>query len=147
MNTTDFANLDCRFRSEDPALFELSSPTPPATDSDIISLEAELGVRLPTDYSWFLKTYGGGEFGLLTVFSASPDCEWYLGDKQKEMSGILPEGFLPISDDFAGGYYGILISDGVGSSEVHYWNSDGGLVGTEFDTLLGFIGRFAYEPA
>lgn len=147
MNTTEFTNLDRRCRTEDSSLFELSSPSTPAEDSDIISLEANLGVCLPSEYSWFLRNYGGGEFGLLTVFSASPDSEWYLGSKVEEASKFIPEGFLPISDDFAGGYYGFLISDSVALSKIHYWNSDGGLVETEFDTVLDFIARFAYEPA
>lgn len=146
MNTTEFANLDHRYRNEDPGLFELSSSSAPAMDSDIISLETNLGVRLPSEYAWFLKNYGGGEFGLLTLFSALPVSEWYLEDKFREASEFIPEDFLPISDDFAGGYYGFLISNSIALSKIHYWNSDGGLIETEFENVLDFIARFAYEP-
>ncbi|WP_338081271.1 SMI1/KNR4 family protein [Allochromatium vinosum] len=89
----------------------------------------------------------GGGFGFSNVFSADPDGEFYLPEKNKEAAKYLPSGLLAFSDDFAGGYYVLSVTDGRAEDPVLYWNSDGGLIETEFDDVLEFVVRYAYEPA
>nr|WP_200157350.1 SMI1/KNR4 family protein [Allochromatium vinosum] len=68
-------------------------------------------------------------------------------EKNKEAAKYLPSGLLAFSDDFAGGYYVLSVTDGRAEDPVLYWNSDGGLIETEFDDVLEFVVRYAYEPA
>jgi len=147
MTIEELRQIDVRYRQEKPKLFELSTPDPPASEQQIEALEHAVGVRLPKSYRQFLREFGGGNFGLTTIFSADPSSEWYLPLKQSEARHYLPEDLLTISDDFAGGNYALRIVDGRAQEPVIYWNQDGGESATEFNDLFEFVARFAYEPA
>lgn len=147
MNMDAFKRLDERYRSERPELFRLSASDKPATRDQLHYVEQAIGVKLPQSYRSFLEEFGGGCFGLLTIFSADPEGEWYLPTKLAEARTFVPQTALPFSDDFAGGYYVLTQEDGVALEPVFYWNADGGTTRTEFESVLDFIARYAYEPA
>lgn len=92
-----------------------------ATNSDLDALEAEIGVRLPNQYKDFARLYGGGYFAFTNVFSADRDGEWFILDQM--ISASFPAGFIPISDDEAGGYYGFVCKSGACEEGVYYFYS------------------------
>jgi hypothetical protein len=147
MTIEELRKLDSLYRQEKPNLFRLSTPDQPASEAQITELECSVGVRLPQGYRSFLREFGGGSYGLAIIFSADPESEWYLPRKQAEASGYLPEGLLAFSDDFAGGNYVLKVLNGQALKPVFYWNQDGGEAPTEFDDVIEFIARYAYEPA
>jgi len=147
MTIEELRKLDSLYRQEKPNLFRLSTPDQPASEDQITELETSVGVRLPQEYRSFLREFGGGSYGLATIFSAEPESEWYLPRKQAEANRYLPEGLLAFSDDFAGGNYVLKVLNGQALKPVFYWNQDGGEAPTEFDDVIEFIARYAYEPA
>lgn len=147
MTLNDLVKLHERYRSEKPSLFRLSVPDRPATDLMIASAESALGILLPESYKGFLRRFGGGSYGLMVVFSADPEGDWYLPRMQSEAERYLPQNLLAISDDFAGGNYVLSVDEGRSTEPVLYWNADGGLSRTPYANILEFIARFAYEPS
>lgn len=147
MTLEELRKLDSRYRQEKPNLFRLSTSDRPASEEQLVALERAVGVRLPQAYRSFLREFGGGSFGLATIFSADPGSEWYLPQRQVEASRYLPEGVLAFSDDFAGGNYVLKVLNGQAQEAVFYWNQDGGESPTEFKDVIEFVARYAYEPA
>jgi hypothetical protein len=148
MNIQEFRQLDARYREEKPNLFRLSRPDRPATEGEILDVERRLGVKLPDKFKAFLMEFGGGDFALEVIYSATPGSQFYLPAKADFAHQVLPGSFVPISDDGAGGYYVLEVRDGLASEEVHYFDSDSGEVQpTEYKDTLAFITRYAYEPA
>jgi len=148
MTIEDFRKIDNQGRESDPDLFSLSESDQCASPEDLRLVEKLIGIQLPDQYRDFLQEFGGGTYGLATVFSAVPESEWYLPDKVSESQGYLPCGLIPFSDDFAGGNYVLKPqNESQLGSHVYYWNQDGGLVETEFCDVLEFIARYAYEAA
>lgn len=147
MKLDEFRVIDQEARLAKPKLFLLASPDSAASEEALDDLERAIGARLPMSYRAFLREFGGGNFGLTTVFSADPESEWYLGTRLDEVREYLPTHVLPFSDDFAGGLYVFEVVDGQGMEPVLYWNEDGGLVPTKFANALEFVARYAYEAA
>jgi len=147
MKLDEFRVIDREARLAKPKLFLLASPDSAASEEALDDLQRAIGVMLPMSYRAFLKEFGGGNFGLTTVFSADPKSEWYLGVRLDEVRGYLPAHVLPFSDDFAGGLYVLEVVGGQAMEPVLYWNDDGGLVPTEFANVLEFVARYAYEAA
>jgi hypothetical protein len=130
-----------------PRLFQFAEPDRPASLKEIRNVERSVGTTLAKSYRQFLQEFGGGCFGLLTVFSADPTSEWYLPNRVRATRELLPKELLTISDDFAGGFYALKVQDGKAQERVYYWNMDGGATPTEFNLVIDFIARYAYEPA
>lgn len=148
MTLEEFREIDRQGRNADPGLFSLSSPDKCASTRDIEDAEKLLQVVLPGTYRSFLKGFGGGSYGLTTIYSADQNSEWYLPSKQIEASSYLPPNLLAFSDDFAGGVYVLKVADdGTANEGVFYWNQDGGLVQTDYADLFEFVAKFAYESA
>jgi hypothetical protein len=147
MKIEEFRQLDAAHRIANGKLFELATPDQPVSMDQIENVEREVGVKFPESYKHFLHEFGGGAYGLLTVYSADPNGDWYLPSKLSEMYTQPPEMLLPIIDDFSGGYYALRVIDGVALEPIYYWNVDDGIVPTEYQTALDFIARYAYEAA
>jgi hypothetical protein len=147
MTVEELQRLDARYRQQKANLFRLATPDQAATEAQLAEVEHAVGVRLPQSYRAFLREFGGGDYGLETFFSADPNSEWYLPVKQGEASRCLPEGLLAFSDDGAGGYYVFKVLNGQAQEAVFYWNQDGGESPTEFQDVIEFVARYAYEPA
>lgn len=147
MNLDEFTRLHDRYKEEQPRLFSTLMPDRPATPEQLDLVEGALRLKLPKRYREFLALFGGGYCGFVTVFSADPASDFYLPRKVREAAQYLPDELLPFSDDSAGGYYAFRVSNGQPRDRVSYWNYDGGIVETEFNDMLDFIARYAYEPA
>ena len=142
-----FRKLDREGRASRPKAFLLASPDRPATPIALRELERVVGAKLPHSYREFLIEFGGGSYGLTTVFSADPQSECYIAARFDEPRPSLPTGLLPFSDDFAGGLYAFEIVDGQAREPVLYWNTDGGTRKTQFGNALEFIAQYAYQAA
>ena len=147
MTIDELKVIDARFRQRKPKAVELSASDKPASEEQLEEVERVIGVRLPRSYHAFLREFGGGSFGLATIFSADRNSEWYLPNKQMEAGQWLPEGLLAFSDDFAGGNYVFKVVGGEAHESVFYWNTDGGASPTEFKDVIEFVARHAYHPA
>jgi len=145
MNIDELRRIDARHRKDKSTLFRISTPDNKASVEQLTEVERALGVRLPVTYRDFLSEFGGGTFGLCTVFSADPASEWYLPRKHREALRYLPGGLLAFSDDFSGGYYVFQVANACAQEKVVYWNTDGGLVPTMFSNVLEFVARYAYR--
>ncbi|MCW1916970.1 SMI1/KNR4 family protein [Luteolibacter sp. GHJ8] len=132
---------------EKPKLFALIPADPPASIQQIAETESQLGVQLPAKYQQFLSAFGGGSFGLINIFSACSDSDFYLPMRREESRNYLPDDLVPFSDDGAGGLYVMKVSGQALGDAVFYWNQDGGLDTTEFEDILEFIARYAYAAA
>jgi len=144
MNFDEFQQIDSQLRKNRLNLFRLSASAPPARKADIQYLELCLKIRLPIQYKEFLQHFGGGEFGLINIFCADSDSDWYLLKKVEEARRFAPNNFIPVSDDYAGGYYGFEFDSSATKSNFRYWNFDGGTVQTKYSDLLEFVVRTAY---
>jgi hypothetical protein len=145
MTLEEFKEQVERCRVCRPKLFALSEQDMTASEIDIVRVEQLIGVRLPDDYRGFLAEFGGGDFGMETFFSADSTSDWYLPSKQSEICDYLPKGLIAFSDDGAGGFYAFKVDDGKASNEIYYWNQDGGLVATEYKSVLEFIANYALD--
>jgi SMI1-KNR4 cell-wall len=65
----EFTDLVERVKAERPTWFRLPPDTPP-DEEQLRAVEKELGARLPEDYAWFLREFGGGDFVFLRLLSA-----------------------------------------------------------------------------
>jgi hypothetical protein len=136
-------------RRTKPKLFLMSSPDAPARDEQIAMVEEQLGMGLPLAYSQFLREFGGGDFGLVNIYSAADDSDWYIPMRAEEAwAQGLPKELLPFSDDATGGFYVFRVDAGVADDRVLYWDHDASSAEpTEFADALEYLRRFAFEPA
>ena len=77
MNASEFATLAAAVRRAHPMWFDLPSDQP-ADRASLDRLETELGATLPSDYRWFLKNYGGGDFAFVAIYSADDSSDLLL---------------------------------------------------------------------
>lgn len=144
MELSDFKKLDLLKRLEKKEMFNATPPDDIAEDSDISVLEEKIGVKLSEKYKQFLVNFGGGSYGLVVIFSADKNSEWYLPAQLEKSKSYLPENCLPISDDFSGGFFCQLLENSCALEEIYYWNFDGGFLKTEYPDIFTFVGEAAY---
>ena len=145
MTLEEFKVLDARCRSADPGLFTKLLPDRPATEEELRAVERSLGIVLCESYKQFLKHFGGGHYGCSDIGSADPKSEYYLAKINERKFRNMAENFLVISDDGTGGYYGMVIEDGVAKEAICYNDTDDGSVSrTPFQDIFEFIIQDAY---
>jgi hypothetical protein len=107
----------------------------PVTEEEMKSIEADLGVSLPSDYRDLLTTYGAASFGKLveyrTGFGKAPLSHFY-GSKDGKQSlskrintykGRMPDTLIPIADD-GGGDQICLGIKGEEQGKIYYWDHE-----------------------
>lgn len=108
MDRSEFVVILSRLRNLHPNWFDL--PADRRVDDDQIeSLEVDLGARLPDDYWWFLREFGGGDFVFISVYSADPDSDLLV--TRNQAGSTAP--FLAVLDDGTGDFLGFSVLDGV----------------------------------
>ena len=136
MTLDEFKALFKRTQRDRP-LWQWHDRAPPARDDQIESAQRALNVRLPRAYIDVLKVFGGGEFPLINVYSVDPENVWYIVDQNEDFP--IP-GFIAVSDDQTGGFYGFRVESGQCRSEIHYWDrDDGSITGPHYENLFDFI--------
>lgn len=126
MMIDEFIEFESAVRLVKPAIFRLAKPDQPASDRDIENAEAILGCRLPPSYRQFLKKCGGGDYPLMSVFSAHPNSDWYLVKRVESLRELCPANLLPVHDDQAGGFLVLKIVDGQALEPVYYFDWETG---------------------
>lgn len=122
MNFNDFNALVDRAREQHPIWFGISSDRV-ATKKDILEAEDALRVHLPDDYKDFVGKYGGGYFALANVYSLDSSSEWYLKEINHKYSDV-SDGYLLVSDNGVGDFYGYKITDGTCSSNIFFYDHE-----------------------
>ena len=143
MNTSEFATLVTAVRSAHPTWFDLPSDQP-VDGASLDRLEAELGVTLPSDYRWFLETYGGGDFAFVAIYSADDSSDLLVTRNQPDAQ--VP--FVAVSDDGTGNLIGFPITDGHCEDRILVFDhEDGELRGSPYGGFLEFVATVGLRQA
>jgi len=125
----------------------LSLDTQPATEEAVVTLEEQIGSRLPEDYRRFMlrynggtpdpatfafieKTYGKSTSDAVRAFFSLGDHEYYaLEDSLATYTDRIPNGTLPIAEDGCGNLVllGISGEDDAGQAirgKVYFWDHE-----------------------
>lgn len=137
MDFNQFCSHVDALKARKPIWFGLESE-PLASESDISTAEAALGVRLPNSYRDFVRTYGGGFFAFGNVFSVAVGSDWNIVEKNRQTK--IP-AFLVVSDNGAGDYYGFSVVDQVCGERIYLWDHESPqkVAETSFDNLFDFL--------
>ncbi len=95
---------------------------PASNVSQLAKTENILGITLPEDFRSFSIDHGAGYFGRIIVMSVHPGSIWYMGTNY--LKSLIQRGFVAISDDQAGGFYGFKCQNNECGTEVFYWYPD-----------------------
>jgi hypothetical protein len=147
VTSEEFEELVSSVRRDHPVWFGLESDAA-ARDEEISAAEADLQVSLPLEYRQFVKRFGGGYFALANVFSVTDGSDWSIVLRNRRSASVTGKGFVAVSDNGTGDYYGFCVHGGACERRVSiYDHSSGDIVPTEFDDLFDFLARKALAPA
>ena len=141
MNLEEFKLRYEEAKSERPKVFEYMQIDPPASDSELDAVEEAMGCPFEMSHREFLKTFGGGEFGLGLLFSANEQSEWHV--PSQVLNQQLPSNqFFPVSDNFAGDIYGFEIIEGKCVAPLKVYDHESAeLKDTKFNNVFEFMDR------
>src|SRR6201987_5897425 len=115
MTQEDFDNLINEIREEDPD--QLSSEflvrEEPIKEEQIVKFEQKAGFKFPEEYRYFVKKYGAGEIGTITVLSPDPESQFSMWDGKEEFNR---ETGCPFAEDSDGNFYAFLVETGEGTA-------------------------------
>jgi len=145
MTQEEFETLIKEIREEDPD--QLSSEflvrEDPLNEDKISRFEQKAGFTFPEEYRYFLKKFGAGEIGTVTVLSPDPESQFSMWDGKDEFNR---ENGCPFAEDSDGNYYAFLVENGVCSKDV--WVAEQGAGGdlsyTEFEDFFEFIAEVGF---
>lgn len=139
MNPDDFISVVNKKKQDNPFWFD--DPLDSLADDDmILNAESQMVVKFPESYKIFVRKFGGGYFAFTNIFSVNKDSDWYIVNKNNKARNYLPEEFLAISDDEAGGMYGYIVRGGVCGEEVYYWDHESGSISKKmYEDLFEYI--------
>ena len=114
MDRSTFAQLVDAARTAHPVWFDLPTDAL-AGDADLERVSRRLGVELPSDYAWLLREYGGGDFGLATIYSADERSNLFVVDQQQAEAD---KALLAFSDNGCGDLYVFPLEDGIAADSA-----------------------------
>jgi hypothetical protein len=140
MTQEEFDDLIKEIREEDPE--QLSSDylvrEEPLKEETLAKLEKKAGFRFPEEYRYFLKKFGAGEIGTVTVLSPDPESQFSMWDGREEFNR---ETGVPFAEDGNGNYYAFLVENNACSKDV--WVAEAGAGGdltyTDHEDFFEFI--------
>ena len=129
-----------------PGRFRLARPDPPASVNQINTVEEAIGIRLPDSYRQFLSSAGGGDYPLLSIFSANPESAFYLPRRLADLQSVIGANLLPVHDDQAGGLRVLKVSRGEASESVYYWDWETReLSGPRYESVLDMVADCSFR--
>ena len=141
MEREEFTQLVERLRAERPTWFDLPPDDPPDA-VQLRAVEDALGARLPEDYEWFLREYGGGDFAFARILSADPRSDLLITGHQRDE---LPDGVIAFSENGVGDSYVFPVEDGVAQDRVLFFDHETGELSQSEPDFLTFLSRQAFR--
>ena len=141
MTRDEFRVVAEKMRAAHPMWFDLPSDAPPSQD-EIDEIERQLNLTLPSDFVWFLKEYGGGDFAFATIYSADRGSRSHLLRRQED---VQPSDFVAVTDNGAGDLFGFRADDGVLGDEVYFFDHETETVSSAADDFLTFVKDRAFR--
>jgi hypothetical protein len=139
MNREDFATQVENRRALHPREFGVP-PDAPASDADLEAFRAGTGAALPGDVVWFLRTYGGGDFGRGRVFSLDPRSDLNILARRE----LWPrEDVVPIAENGAGDAYVLRREGDAFLDGVWFLDHEKGELEDEGVGYLEFVARMS----
>lgn len=143
MNFNDFFRIDAIGRKSKSKIFDAVPPDKSPTLAQLRIVELAINMTLGNAYKEFLLKFGGGNYGLVVIFSGDSESEWYLPRNYNLMKRYIPEGYIPVSDDFSGGIY-CQKNFSSEDERLYVWTTDGGVQSTEYVNVYDYISKNAY---
>lgn len=145
MQPSAFRNAVAAFKRT--KAYALSSPVQAASLEEVEAFERTHGFRLPTAYKESTAQVGTGEIGFANLFSVSPGP--YNIATQRDAAPELPTGFVPISDNGCGDFYGFVVHEGECLPEVYFADHESAFstTRTDFTDLYEYLVRHAFGAA
>jgi hypothetical protein len=145
MTQEEFDDLIKEIREEDPE--QLNSDylvrEGAVKEELLIALEKKAGFNLPEEYRYFLKRFGAGEIGTVTVLSPDPESQFSMWNGRDEFDR---EFGVPFAEDSNGNYYAFLVENNLCSKDV--WvaerNNRGDLTSTDYGDFFDFIAAVGF---
>ena len=145
MTQEDFDSLIKEIREEDPD--QLSSEflvrEEPFKEEKIEKFERSAGFRFPEEYRYFLRKFGAGEIGTVTVLSPDPESQFSMWNGKDEFDR--DTGF-PFAEDSDGNFYAFLVENGTCSKDV--WVAEQGAGGdlsfTDYEDFFEFVAEVGF---
>ena len=96
------------------------------SDKDVAKIERKLGVVFPPDFRVVLGEYGCGQFHYVELLEADPKAETGLLQTNLDLRGEGISGFIAVSSNGCGDYYGFKAVNGVCSDAVYFYDHETG---------------------
>lgn len=142
MNFNEFKDLVEVIKRAHPVWFGLA-PDKSVNESAIVSVETKLEVKLPDEYKEFILKYGGGYFSFSIVYSLDDVSDWNLIKVNHEYLS-LRAGYILISENGVGDFYGYKVINGICSSEIYFYDHETeGWEKTLFSNLFDYLKKHA----
>jgi SMI1-KNR4 cell-wall len=145
MTQEEFEDLIKEIREEDPD--QLSSEylvrDNPLKDEVLARFEKKAGFTFPEEYRYFLKRYGAGEIGTVTVLSPDSESQFALSPTDDEP---VRKGSVSFAQDSDGNAYAFLVENNVCSKDV--WVAErgghGDLTYTDYEDFFEFVAEVGF---
>lgn len=119
---------------------------PSGGQGKIAAAETALGVRFPPSYVEFLLEFGGGYFGLASIFSVEPGSPRNIVSRNSRCS---PAEFIAISDCGTGDLFGLRVTDRQCGEEVYLLDHETAVrqLTVSFANVFELLAALALQPA
>jgi len=122
MNFNEFNDLVEKTKTKHPIWFGLE-PDKSVNEIAIVNAEKTLKAKFPNEYKEFILKYGGGYFAFSIIYSLDDVSDWNLVKINHEYLS-LRTGYILISENGVGDFYGYKIINGVCSSEIYFYDHE-----------------------
>jgi hypothetical protein len=145
MTQDEFDDLIQEIREEDPEQLdsEFFVRDKSFKEDKLLKIEQKAGFSLPEEYRNFLKRFGAGDIGTITVLSPDPESDFSLWKGQEPYEKVK---WVPVVDDGKSNYYGFVVENGLCSREVWFADQELGyeLAGTDYEDFYDLISTEAF---
>lgn len=128
-----FDNIFLSTKEKHPDWFEEMNL--PVKNKDINIVESLLKIKLPDDYSYFLKKYGSGMVGFTMIYNVIPSKYCYIVEENLN-NNILK--FLGISDNGCGDLYGYKLDNNI-NNKIYFWDHEENIISYKFEDIFEYI--------
>jgi len=145
MTAEEFDEVIDEVRDEDPEQLdsEFFVRDKPFKEEKLVKFEQKAGMKFPEEYRNYLKRFGAGDIGTVTVLSPDPESDFslWIGEEPFEKTS-----WVPVVDDEKSNYYCFVVENGVCSREIWFADQDLGyeLSSTDYQDFYELIAGEAF---